>query len=655
MVNQKRIDKLSKLIEKHNHDFHDGGKSTVTDAEYDSLVKELKSLTDAAPVLNKVGSQVTNGKTVKLTTPMLSLGNVFNSDEIDQWIATTIASSSDPNLDFVYEHKMDGIAVALTYKDLKLVRATTRGDGNEGEDITAAIRNIANIPQGVESPIGEVRGEVIITKQNFLQYNEALIAAGKKPMANPRNAVAGAIRRSVDKDAIRPVMSFYAYSIPHNLSTEPDTTQVMEMGYLRRIGFTTTDPKAFSPMPPYPLEVDRDKLEYEIDGLVIKVNSIMTQRHMGNKTTTPRWATAYKFPASGKTTILREVIDQVGRLGSLTPVAVFDPINLMGVTITRSTLHNYDEVIRLGLKIGDTILVERAGDVIPKVIKRIPELEPEDAQPIVPSTICPSCSSELVEKKDGYVCVNHANCRDQVVNSIVHYVSRAAVDIDGIGPSFIEKLWDLELLKDISDLYRIQYHREQLIALPGKDERSIDKILVNIEKSKNIPFRKFIHGLGIPFVGIGTAKRLYNSLGNMTTLTRASLEELMAIDDIGEKTANSIFNYFHNKDNLGHLYRIMSSGVTIIDRPTESADAPKPLKGENWVITGSLNELTRERATEYLTMLGAEVSGSVSKKTTHLLAGNNAGSKLKKAEGLDVVIMDEPKFTIYLAKMLVKS
>lgn len=638
------------LIKKHNHAYHVLDRPIISDDEYDSLRKALVALETAHPALiqpdsplHKVGGTPLSSFTqVKHKTPMLSLGNVFDSEELAHFARRASERLGEDIECWQVELKLDGLAVALTYKKGQLTQALTRGDGQTGEDISHNVRTIQNLPLYIDIDTDlEIRGEVLMPKAGFAKLN----AQSDKAFANPRNAAAGSLRQLDPAIAAMRPLAFFAYFVADGLPKDIDS-QSGALAWLAKLGFEVSPYRTFSSLAQINtyykhISATRDELPIEIDGLVVKVDSLVAQERLGFLSREPRFATAYKFPSQSAITTLEGVSWQVGRTGQLTPVARLAPVMVGGVQVSNATLHNFDEITRLGLMIGDSVSVHRAGDVIPKVKHVLKELRPAHATPILLPSHCPICSAPitLTQGEIQARCSGGLACPAQTKQSLIHFVSRKAMDIDGLGKQWLIHFFDLGLIKTVADIYRLKDHKDTLVTLDKLGEKSVANMLSAIEKSKHTTLARFIFALGIRGVGETTAQELAAHFGDLDTLQQADIETLSGIMDIGEVTAQALVDFFASAHNQAVIKELINAGVHWAP-PTKNT-SPKPLTGQTWVITGTLPTLSRETAAAHLTALGAKVAGSVSKNTHAVLAGDKAGSKLAKAQALGVTVVDE--------------
>lgn len=666
----RRIEKLRELIEEHNYRYYVLNSPTISDAKFDSLFRELQQLETEHPELitpqsptQRVGAAPLKiFAQIKHEIPMLSLHNGFSEEDVlafDKRIHERLDLAATHDIEYVCEPKFDGLSVSLVYKNGALEYAATRGDGEIGENVTPNIKTIHSVPlklRGSDYPkILEVRGEVYLPKAGFIKLNELALKKGEKVFVNPRNAAAGSLRQ-LDSSitASRPLQIFcYVvartsadYKLPNKHSA------ILEL--IKKWGFRVNDEikiaKNIADCLSYyrMMEKKREKLPYEIDGVVYKVNSIDLQQELGMISRAPRWALAHKFPAQEEMTKVLDIEFQVGRTGTLTPVARLKPVFVGGANISNATLHNIDEVHRKDVRIGDTVVVRRAGDVIPEVAMVVLEKRPAHTQKVKLPTHCPVCGSEVVKAEEDALarCSGGLFCKAQRKESIKHFASKAGMNIERLGDKLIEQLVDLGLIKYVTDLYKLTI--KQLADLERMGEKSAANIIEAITKSKTTTFTKFLYALGIREVGITTARLLARTFGNLDALLKADEETLQKIPDIGPVSALHIFKFFRQKHNFELIRELQQLGVHWPEeRPRKSEHLP--LTGKTFVLTGTLETLTRDEATEKLQELGATVSSSVSKQTSYVIAGKEAGSKLTKAQELGITILDEKEFLHLLA------
>ncbi|MBB1270297.1 NAD-dependent DNA ligase LigA [Shewanella sp. SR44-3] len=663
---KKQIADIVQELNQHNIKYYVDDAPSVTDAYYDRLMQQLLALEAAYPEYiqadspsRRVGghaldkfSQVTHLK------PMLSLDNAFEQADFEAFnkrITDKVAS-----VDYVCEPKLDGLAVSITYRNGQFERAATRGDGSVGEDITQNVRTIKPIPMSLRGEgypeLVEVRGEVFMPKAAFDALNARQQAKGDKVFVNPRNAAAGSLRQLDSKITASRALGFYAYA----LGVVEGEVQPMEQSHfgqlqqLKRWGLPVSQEVKLcdSLEKVYAYYADilnrRSQLSYEIDGVVIKVNAIDKQLSLGFVAKAPRWAIAYKFPAQEEMTLLESVDFQVGRTGAVTPVARLQAVFVGGVTVSNATLHNADEIARLGVKVGDTVIIRRAGDVIPQIVAIVPEKRPNNAQDIVFPTHCPVCQS-LVERLEGEAvarCSGGLFCEAQRKEAIKHFASRKALNIDGMGDKIVEQLIDKELVQSPADLFSLT--ASMLTMLERMAMKSATKLVAAIAAAKTTTLARFIYSLGIREVGEATAANLANHFKTLTAVREAKVEQLLEVDDVGEIVAKHIGHFFAQPHNLEVVDKLLAAGINWPEI-TVVAAADLPLKGQTWVLTGTLTQLNRNDAKAQLQALGAKVAGSVSKNTDCLVAGEAAGSKLAKAQELGVKVIDEAELLTFLA------
>lgn len=668
-----RIDALRKEIEHHTYMYYALDAPEITDAAFDSLMRELRELESEHPELvtpssptQRVGGYVADQfSAVTHQSRMYSLDNAMDLGELDEWMSGVSEHvGSFPKM--CCELKIDGSSVALTYEDGLLVRAATRGDGTTGEDITLNIRTIKDVPlrlqegalDASEDSVIEIRGEAYMPKTSFETLNEHARAEGKAPFANPRNAAAGSLRQKDPKITAGRDLSTFMYASP-NADAIGIESQFALLEWLKKAGFHVNPDVRLCDAREEVVEFCehclelRDSLPYEIDGVVVKVDSFAIQNEMGFTSRAPKWAIAYKFPPEEKTTRLNDITVQVGRTGVLTPVAELEPVYVAGSTVSRATLHNADEIHRKDVRIGDTVIVRKAGDVIPEVVGPILNLRPEDALVWEPPTKCPSCGSPVVRDEDAAAlrCIS-IDCPAQSVERLIHWVSRDNLDIDGMGEEIIGRLVETGRVVDVADFYSLDevelasldLGRVKADGEPVRLGSTMAKKLVSaIESSKTRPFERIVAGLGIRHVGKNTARQIVNVFPSMDSLMGASVEELVAVDGVGEKVAQEIFGFLRTPDNLDVIERLKNAGLTMEAAKTQVDSSDLPLAGLTFVLTGTLSELglSRTQAGEALEALGAKISGSVSSKTSFVIAGDSAGSKLEKANKLGVPVLGE--------------
>ncbi|MFB2762477.1 NAD-dependent DNA ligase LigA [Marinobacter shengliensis] len=656
---QQRVEQLRAALDDHNYYYYVLDDPRIPDAEYDRLFRELQTLeadypelaTDNSPT-RRVGSAAeTSFEEITHRLPMLSLDNAFSDDELrdfDRRVRDRLATE-DP-VEYVCEPKLDGLAVSLHYEQGVLTRAATRGDGYTGEDITANIRTIPSVPltlRGDDYPdLVEVRGEVYMPKAGFEQLNRRLAEQGEKPFVNPRNAAAGSLRQKKSTVTAKRPLELCAYSMAVTDESLLPETHWESLQRVRGWGFRINPEMRKAKGVEACLEAyqelmaKRDTLPYEIDGIVFKVNRLDLQQQLGFVSRAPRWAIAHKFPAQEELTVIEDVEFQVGRTGAVTPVARLKPVFVGGVTVSNATLHNMDEIRRLDVHIGDTVFIRRAGDVIPQVVKVVPEKRPKGAAEVVMPSQCPVCDSDIVQIEGEAVarCSGGLYCPAQRKEAIRHYASRKAMDIEGLGDRLIEVLVDEGMVNTVADLYRLT--KFQLSSLDRMGDKSAGNLVAAIDRARKPVLWRFLYALGIREVGEATAKSLASHFGTLEAISAADDEALQAVPDVGPIVAGHIRSFFDQPHNQETLQALKDTGVSWQEEQVVPAEA-KPLAGETWVLTGTLSQMTRDQAKEKLEKLGAKVAGSVSKKTACVVAGKAAGSKLTKAEQLGVPVLDE--------------
>lgn len=653
-----RIRELVTEIRQHDYNYHVLDQPTIGDSQYDLLLSELKQLETEYPELldpnsptQRVGAKPDSGfEEVVHRMPMLSLDNVFDLDDFRQFVERMkdrLDQSEAPHL--TAEPKLDGLALSIRYEQGRLVLAATRGDGQTGENVTQNVRTIRSIPltlKGSNYPeVLEVRGEVIMKKADFASMNQRLAAASEKTFVNPRNAAAGSLRQLDPSIVASRPLSFYAYGLGEVSEPLGDThSEVMDA--LKTLGIPV-NPGLVSGGPQVienayeALLAERDELPYEIDGMVVKVDALSLQNTLGFVARAPRFATAWKFPAQEAATRLLAIDVQVGRTGAITPVARLEPVFVGGVTVSNATLHNFDEVARLDARPGDQVMVRRAGDVIPQIVRVMTEQRSEVSQPISMPSECPVCYSP-VERAEGEAvirCSGGLICRAQRLEHLKHFVSRKAMDIDGVGERLLEILIEKEWVTTPADLYRLS--AESIEGLDRMGEKSANNVVQAIMHSKETTFARFLYALGIRDVGEATARTLAATFGELDRLINATHDELMEVEDVGPVVAAHIRAFFEVDRNRAVIQDLLDLGVHWQAPSVEASQDGPDLTGQTWVLTGTLESMTRDEASDKLRALGAKVSGSVSAKTTMLVAGPGAGSKLAKAESLGVDVINE--------------
>lgn len=674
-----RYKKLIKEISYHDEQYHGKDAPEISDAKYDELRKELIKLekdfpefiSDQSPS-KKVGSKPSKGfKKIKHAVPMLSLGNVFNEDELEDFLIRVrkfLGLKDNEELEIMAEPKIDGLSCSLRYENGVLVQAATRGDGAEGEDILDNVKTISDIPHKINDgddvpEILEVRGEVYMRRDDFIKLNERQVLDGKAEFANPRNAAAGSLRQLDSNVTAKRQLYFFGYALGE-ISGDIAQTQSGIREKLKNWGFSEAEPSALcqtqKDIMNYYNHISnvRPDLDYEIDGVVYKVNRIDYQKRLGFVARAPRWATAHKFPAEKAITILNDIDIQVGRTGVLTPVARLEPITVGGVVVSNSTLHNADEIERLDVRIGDHVEIERAGDVIPKILKVIKDKRKPESVPYKFPKTCPVCNSHVMREEGAvaYRCTGGLVCKAQSLARLKHFVSKLAFDIDGLGVKIIEQFWQDDLIKNPVDIFTLKDRDKKSLtpirAREGWGEQSARNLFNSIDERRNIEFNRFIYALGIPQVGEATAKRLASTYGDLNNLRdniaiaenheSEAYQDLINIEDIGPLVADDLIGFFTEDHNLNLLDELVEQ-LTIMPYDAPSI-GDSPVAGKTVVFTGTLEQMTRSEAKARAESLGAKVAGSVSKKTDYVVAGADAGSKLKKAKDIGVEVLSEQEW-----------
>jgi len=670
-----KMEALRDELRRHEHLYYVLDAPKITDAQYDALMNELKRLEaeSGLPVptdspTQRVGGKPAEGfRKVAHSRPMLSLDNAYNEQELREWDRRVHdLLGEDAAVQYTCEMKMDGLSLALQYSatgsSAHLVSGVTRGDGTVGEDVTGNVRTIRSIPLSIGAgklkaaglPAEfEVRGEVVMPNAAFVRMNEEREAAGMARAANPRNAAAGTLRTLEPNIVAQRRLDFYAYFLLQN-GDPLLPLQSASLDALAAAGFRVNPhrdrAKTIDAVLAFIAHAEelRETLPYEIDGVVVKVDAVAQQQRLGFTGKAPRWAIAYKFAARAGITQLLGVSFQVGRTGKVTPVAELAPVFIGGTTVSRATLHNEDEIARLGLFIGDYVVVERGGDVIPKVVEAVEDKKhPRGTEKIKFPANCPVCESALVreEGEADWRCIN-ISCPARVSEEILHFASRGVMNIEGLGDAMVEQLLGAGLVSDIADLYTLHERRAQLLELERIGEKSADALLAEIKKSKEAPLARVLHGLGIRFVGERTAQLLSDAFGSMDALQAAEKEELERVHEVGPRVAEAVYDFFRNPKNLQVLAKLKAAGVNPIAEKKAVSDV---LAGRTFVLTGTLAGMTRDEAKEKIEAAGGRVSGSVSKKTSYVVAGDDAGSKLDKAKQLGVPVIDEEALRKLLA------
>ncbi len=661
---KKRIEQLRESIREHDYNYYVLTEPSISDYEYDKMMKELEKLEADNPELitpdsptQRVGKDLTKDfKPIIHQVPMLSLANTYNEEELfdfDRRVREALPFGE--KVEYVVEMKMDGASVSINYVDGYLKTAATRGDGTVGEEITTNIKTIRSVPLKLKKPASvsfnlddiEVRGEVFMKIEDFFRLNKEREKAGEKLFANPRNSSAGTLKMQDPKIVAKRPLNLFVYTL---LSTKEEfNTQYENLQILKKLGFNVNpEHKLCKSIQEVlkecqQLEKRRNSLPYEIDGAVIKVNSVKHQKILGSIAKSPRWAVAFKFKAKQEFTYINKINWQVGRTGTVTPVAELEPVFLAGSTISRATLHNFDEIQRKDIREGDKVVIEKGGDVIPKVVSVVLSERGKNVKPTKPPEKCPVCKSPLFkpEGEVAYYCQN-IECPAQIKGKLEHFASRGAMDIEGLGEALIDLFVEKKFLKNYDDIYDLKEKRKELVAIERLGEKSVDNLLEAIEESKNKPFDKVLFAIGIRYVGAGAAKKLAENFGSIDKLIAAKEEEINGIYEIGESISKSVCEFFSKKTNLKIIGKLKKQGLKF-------SLGKKKLKntiftGKTFVITGTLTDYSREEASDIITDFGGKVTSSVSSKTDFLICGENAGSKLTKAEKLGVKVIKENEF-----------
>jgi DNA ligase (NAD+) len=662
---RRRVDELRELIDRWNYAYYVLDQPSVTDAEYDEAFRELRSLEEAHPELispdsptQRAGAKVQTafGK-IEHPVPMLSLSNVYDEDELKAWALRAQRFAGGAELTFVVEPKIDGLAVAVTYIDGRFHHGATRGDGFVGEDITENLRTVRTIPLRLRTenppPSAEFRGEIYLPKSAFEQLNERILNDGGTPFMNPRNAAAGSLRQLDARITATRPLRLFTYGIGYVDGSQGPRTHYESLEYMRTLGFTASPGAArFETIEDVWAACQqwlekRHDLDFEIDGVVIKVDNVRLQEEIGYVAREPRWATAYKFPAIQKVSKVLDIEINVGRTGTLNPTAILEAVNIGGVIVRRATLHNEDEIARKDIRIGDTVIVQRAGDVIPQIVMVLADRRDGTEQPFVMPEFCPSCGSPT-SREEGVAmryCTNSA-CPAQLKQHLHHFVARTAMDIEGMGSKLTDRFVDLGWIRDIADVFSLDW--EQVSQLEGLGEKSASNLKTAVETSKERSLARVINALGIRHVGERTAGLLADRFGSIDALMAAPLEEIEGVGGIGDVVAASIHHFFADERNRVVIEKLRAAGVRMSEEKKRRNGAAH-LTGQTIVLTGRLNTMTRPQAEELLRQAGATVTGSVSKKTTMVVAGEDAGSKADRARELGVPIVSEDELIAMLS------
>lgn len=651
-----RIKELKDILNRSGYEYYVLDNPTMSDFEYDRLMQELIKLEGEFPEFatadsptQRVGGEVADGfAEVVHTVQMQSLADVFSKDELYEFDSRVRAALGDESVEYVTEMKIDGLSVSLEYENGLFTRGSTRGNGFVGEDITQNLKTIPGIPLKLNEPLPfiEVRGEVYMPEKSFLRLNEQREASGEPVFANPRNAAAGSLRQLDSRIAAERKLDIFVFNL-QRIEGKELSSHSQSIEYLASLGFKVIPERdVYTNIDDAYKEVlrigeSRGELAFDIDGAVVKVNSFAQREFLGSTSKTPKWAAAYKFPAEQKQTELLDIILQVGRTGAVTPNAVLEPVRIAGSTVSRATLHNIDNIKDKDIRIGDTVIIEKAGDIIPAVVGVVKEKRPANSAPFEMPKVCPICGEPLVreEGEAAVRCIN-PNCSAQQLRAVIHFVSKAAMNIDGLGASIVEQLLDKKLINDCSDIYYLNF--DNVISLDGFAEKSANNLIAAISESKKSGLDRVLFGLGIRMIGSRAAQILAAHFGNIDPLMSASVDELSSISEIGTKMAQSIVEYFKQDKSLYIIERLRAAGVDLTYTSTQKGNN---FDGKIFVLTGTLPTLKRNDAKKLIESYGGKVSGSVSKNTDFVVAGEEAGSKLDKALSLGIKVLSEAELT----------
>ncbi len=652
---ERRVKELTELLNYHNHKYYVDDAPEISDFEFDALLRELEEIEEKYPELKKANSPTARvgGEAVSAfaqvvhAVPMQSLQKAFSAEEIRDFDRRVREVISSP--EYVVEHKIDGLSVSLEYVDGEFVRGSTRGNGEVGEDVTENIKTIRSVPMQLKDkiPFLEVRGEVFLSRASFNKINDALEAQELPLFANPRNAAAGSLRQLDPKIAAKRGLDIFVFNI-QQIEGHEITSHTEGLHFLKEQGFKTIlNDKAFKTIDEVIDEIqaigeERGQLYFDIDGAVVKVNNFEERAELGVTTKFPKWAIAYKYPAEKQTTVLRDIRLQIGRTGVLTPLAILDTVHIAGSNVSKATLHNADYIREKDIRIGDTVVIEKAGDIIPAVVEVIKEKRDGSEIEFVMPALCPECGGAVVreEGEAAYRCTG-VNCPAQRYRNIVHFVSRSAMDIDGLGPSIIEQMLEREMIETAADLYYIK--ASDIADMDKLGEKSAQNLINSLEKSKTNPLHRLINAFGIRHIGEKAAKVLAKQYKTLDALKSATVEELTQIEDIGATMAESVVEYFASNQNLEFIKKLEEAGVRCIEEAT-GAESDNRFEGMTFVLTGTLSKHKRSEAAAIIEGMGGKTSSSVSKKTSYVLAGEEAGSKLDKANQLGIKVISEDEF-----------
>ncbi|MBK5214102.1 MAG: NAD-dependent DNA ligase LigA [Flavobacteriaceae bacterium] len=656
---EQQINTLRNELREHNYNYYVLDTPTISDFEFDQKLNQLQELEKAHPEFYdansptlRVGGEITkNFETVPHTYRMFSLENSYSKEDLEDW-EKRIEKMVDGEVEFTCELKYDGASISLTYEDGKLKKAVTRGDGFQGDDITANVKTIRSVPlqlKGDYPPLFDIRGEIVLPFEGFAKMNEERVELGEEPYRNPRNTASGSLKLQDSAEVAKRPLDCLLYSLKGERL--PVKTQFESLEKAREWGFKVPKAAKLAKNLDEVLEyvnywdIHRHKLPYETDGVVVKVNNLQQQEELGYTAKSPRWAMAYKFKAERVSTVLNQITYQVGRTGAITPVANLEPVELAGTIVKRASLHNADQIEKLDIREGDTVFVEKGGEIIPKIIGVNLEFRDPKSSPTEYITICPECGTELVrtEGEAQHYCPNADGCPPQIIGRIQHFISRKAMDIEGLGGETVTLLVNNGLINNYADLYLLK--EEQIIPLERMAQKSAENMLKGIEASKQIPFERVLFGLGIRYVGETVAKKLAKHYKTIDALKNASEEELITVDEIGERIAQSVVSFFTSEENIEIINRLKSYGVQLEISAEKLANQTDALKGNTFVVSGVFTKVTRDELKKLIEDNGGKVSSSISAKTNYVIAGDNMGpSKKTKAESLGVAIISEDDF-----------